>query len=183
MTPAEVERLASSGAVAGLCPITEGNLGDGVADAARFIAAGGAFGIGTDSNVRISAAEELRQLEYSQRLRDRARNVIAGAAPSTGRALFAGAVRGGSRALGVPEAHAGIAVGAAADFFSLNPGSVSLAERRGDALLDSFVFAGGQDCIDAVWRGGVKVVSGGRHRAREAVGARYRAALARILRT
>jgi formimidoylglutamate deiminase len=181
MTPTEVERLAVSGAVAGLCPITEANLGDGIADGARFIAGGGAFGIGTDSNVRISAAEELRQLEYSQRLRDRARNVIAGAAPSTGRSLFVGAVRGGSRALGLPEAHTGIAVGAPADFFSLNPGSVTLAERRGDALLDSYVFAGGHDCIDAVWRGGVKVVSGGRHRARDAVGARYRAALARIV--
>jgi formimidoylglutamate deiminase len=182
MTPAEVERLAASGAVAGLCPITEANLGDGIADAASFVAGGGTFGIGTDSNVRISAAEELRQLEYSQRLRDRARNVIAGAAPSTGRALFAGAVRGGSRALGMAETHAGIAVGAPADFLSLNPDSVALAERRGDALLDSFVFAGGHDCIDAVWRAGVKVVSGGRHRARDAIGARYRAALARILR-
>jgi formimidoylglutamate deiminase len=179
MTPSEVERLAASGAVAGLCPITEANLGDGIADAARFIAGGGAFGIGTDSNVRISAAEELRQLEYSQRLCDRARNVIAGDAPSTGRALFSGAVRGGSRALGMQ--HAGIAVGAPADFFSLNPDSVTLAGRRGDALLDSLVFAGGHDCIDAVWRGGVRVVSGGRHRARDAVGVRYRAALARIL--
>jgi formimidoylglutamate deiminase len=179
MTPTEVERLAASGAAAGLCPITEANLGDGIADGARFIAGGGAFGIGTDSNVRISAAEELRQLEYSQRLRDRARNVIAGDVPSTGRALFAGAMRGGSRALGME--HAGIAVGAAADLFSLNPDSVTLAGRHGDALLDSLVFAGGHDCIDAVWRGGVKVVSGGRHRARDAVSARYRAALARLL--
>jgi formimidoylglutamate deiminase len=186
MTETEIARLAASGAVAGLCPVTECNLGDGISDASRFIAAGGEFGIGTDSNVRISVAEELRQLEYSQRLRDRARNVIAsgpssdGPVESTGRALFDGALRGGSRALGaLMVGPVGIEVGAPADIISLDATSPSLVERRADALLDSFVFAGGG--IDGVWRGGVKVVAHGRHVARERLEARYRAALARLL--
>jgi formiminoglutamate deiminase len=181
MTEIEIARLAPTGAVAGLCPVTEANLGDGIAGANRFIAAGGAFGIGTDSNVRISVAEELRQLEYSQRLRDRARNVIAGAqSPSTGRALFDGALFGGSRALGaLMVGPVGIEVGAPADIVSLDAASPSLMERRGDALLDSLVFAGGG--IDGVWRGGVKVVAGGRHVARARLEARYRTALARLI--
>ena len=181
MTETESARLAASGAVAGLCPVTEANLGDGISDASRFVAAGGAFGIGTDSNVRISVAEELRQLEYSQRLRDRARNVIADPrSPSTGRALFDGALRGGSRALGaLMVGPVGIEVGAPADIVSLDAASPALVERRADALLDSYVFAGGG--IDGVWRGGVKVVAGGRHIARERLAARYRAALARLL--
>ena len=186
MTETEISRLAASGAVAGLCPVTEANLGDGISEASRFIAAGGAFGIGTDSNVRIDAAEELRLLEYSQRLRDRARNVIAdrsmseGRGRSTGRVLFDGALRGGSRALGALMAGpAGIEVGAPADIVSLDAASPSLMERRADALLDSFVFAGAG--IDGVWRAGVKVVAGGRHVARERLEARYRKVLARLI--
>src|SRR4029077_5908543 len=105
MTDEEIVRLARSGAVAGFCPITEANLGDGISPAAPFIAAGGTLGIGTDSNVLISAREELRSLEYSQRLRDRARNVLAAQSPhSTGRTLFAHAHRGGARALGMAAA-------------------------------------------------------------------------------
>ena len=90
MTADEIARLARSGAVAGFCPVTEANLGDGIAPAAPYLGAGGTLGIGTDSNVRISVCEELRQLEYGQRLRDRARNVLAAqSAHSTGRTLFA----------------------------------------------------------------------------------------------
>jgi formiminoglutamate deiminase len=182
LTDGEVTRLAASGAVAGFCPVTEANLGDGIAPARPLIAADGAFGIGTDSNVAIGAYEELRQLEYCQRLRDRARNVIShGVVRSTGRVLFDGAVRGGARALGLAPAQAGIAVGAPADFVSLDLGSPALAERRDDALLDSLIFAGGSRCIDAVWRAGVKLVENGRHRARDAVAVSFRAALARVL--
>ena len=88
MTEAETDRFAASGAVAGLCPITEANLGDGVFDARRFLNAGGRFGIGSDSNVLIGVADELRQLEYSQRLARRERNVLGKANGSTGRRLF-----------------------------------------------------------------------------------------------
>ena len=172
--------ISASGAVAGFCPVTEANLGDGIAPAAPWLAAGGLFGIGTDSNVSISVRDELRQLEYAQRLRDRARNVVAGLVPSTGRALFEGALQGGSRALG--QQGAGLAVGSAADFFTLDTDSPALAEREGDALLDSFIFGNGHSAIDGVWRAGHKVVTRGAHHAREAIVRRYRVTLTRLLR-
>jgi len=182
VTDEECAGLAASGAVAGLCPITEANLGDGIFPAPKYLAARGAFGIGTDSNVSIGVADELRQFEYSQRLRDRARNVIgAGNSQTTGRLLFEGAIRGGAQALGVGPA-TGIAQGAAADFVSLNPDSPALAFREGDALLDSLIFAGGADCIDSVWRAGRKLVSGGQHLERGAIAQEYRATLRRLLR-
>ena len=179
---AEISRLAASGAVAGLCPITEANLGDGIFPAVDYLGAGGRFGIGTDSNVSLSVADELRQLEYSQRLRDRARNVVPGVTASTGRSLFEGAWRGGSQALGV-KSSAGIITNAPADFFSLNGEKPAFAQRREDALLDSFVFAGVRDAVDGVWRAGRQWVSNGRHLAREQAATAYRAALARLLRT
>jgi formimidoylglutamate deiminase len=178
----EISRLAQSGTVAGLCPVTEANLGDGIFPATRFLAAGGRFGIGTDSNVSIAVNDELRQLEYSQRLNTRTRNVVAGQSPSTGHALFTGAQRGGSQALGVPADRAGIVPGAPADFFSLNTATPMFAERTADSLLDSFVFAGARDCIDGVWRAGRKLVSSGRHHARDDAASACRAALARLLR-
>ena len=103
MNDEETRRLARSGAVAGLCPVTEANLGDGVFNAPLFLAAGGAFGVGSDSNVLIGAAAELRQLEYAQRLRDRARNLFARGGGSTGRALYDGALAGGAQALARPS--------------------------------------------------------------------------------
>ncbi len=182
MTEEEVRRLAVCGAVAGLCPITEANLGDGIAAAQDFVAAGGVIGIGTDSNVLIGVNAELRQLEYSQRLRDRARNVIApGEHASTGRGLFDATVRGGARALGVAAANSGVVLGAAADFVALDGQLPALAGRSGDALIDSFVFASAHPGVGEVWRAGRKVVSGGRHVAREAVAARYCAAVERVL--
>ncbi|NJM30968.1 MAG: amidohydrolase family protein [Rhizobiales bacterium] len=100
MTEAETQRLARSGVIAGLCPMTEANLGDGIFPARRFLAEGGSFAIGTDSQINVSAADDLRQLEYSQRLRDLERNVLAdGPGRSTGRRLFDAALTGGARAL------------------------------------------------------------------------------------
>lgn len=181
MTEAETARFAASGAVAGLCPITEGNLGDGVSPATGFLGGGGTFGIGTDSNVLISVAQELRQLEYTQRLRDRMRNVLAGGPNrSTGRTLFDAALNGGAQSMGL---RAGIEVGAPADMFSLATGNAIFAGRAGDQLLDTFIFAGGDRCIDRVWRAGRRVVTGGRHVHRESTEARYRASLARLLQT
>jgi formimidoylglutamate deiminase len=176
----EIARLARSGAVAGFCPVTEANLGDGISPASGYISAGGAFGLGTDSNVRIDVSEELRLLEYSQRLRDRARNVITRAGvQSTGRVLFEGAVSGGARALGVQ--HAGMIEGASADFLSLDAESPTLVERQGDAVLDSFIFAG-RRVIDGVWRAGRKLVADGEHVARAEIARRFAAAVARVLR-
>jgi formiminoglutamate deiminase len=180
VTAEETQRLARSGAVAGLCPVTEANLGDGLFPAHAFIAAGGAFGVGSDSNVAIDASAELRLLEYGQRLQQRARNVFAHAADTshTGRVLFDGAVRGGAQALGVA---AGIAVGAPADVVALNTERACFIGRKGDSELDSWIFASGAGCIDRVWRAGDCVVSAGQHRARAEIEARYRATLEALL--
>jgi cytosine/adenosine deaminase-related metal-dependent hydrolase len=165
--------------VAGFCPVTEANLGDGISPAAPYIREKGCFGIGTDSNVLISVSEELRQLEYGQRLRERARNVIAQErVHSTGRALFEGALLGGARATGQV---AGIASGASADFFSLDREAPSLVSRDGDALIDSFVFGGDRRAIDCVWCAGRKVVVQGRHIEHSAIETNYRRTLARLL--
>ncbi|WP_260928389.1 formimidoylglutamate deiminase [Novosphingobium sp. 9] len=167
MTEAETLALARSGAIAGLCPITEANLGDGLFPAQDFLAAGGRYGIGSDSNVLIDCAEELRLLEYGQRLVHRARNVMAtGSGRSTGADLYAAALDGGGAALGRTG---GIAVGHGADLVSLRLDHPSMAHREGDAIMDSFVFAGGRAAIDCVWRHGEKVVVNGRHRLRESV--------------
>eukprot|EP01035_Chromulina_nebulosa_P052600 gene52600-71767_t len=133
--------MARSGAIAGLCPITEANLGDGTFAAPLFGEHGGRFGVGSDSNVLIGLPDELRQLEYSQRLAHRARNVLAVAGGSTGRALFDAALDGGSVALGASASN--IAVGAAADLVSLDADNPSLAGKTGDAILDAWIFANG----------------------------------------
>jgi len=175
----EVPRLAASGAVAGLCPITEGNLGDGIFPAVDYLAAGGRFGVGTDSNILVDAAQELRALEYSQRLAQRARALLASdAAPFVGANLFANAVKGGAQALGVP---AGLAAGHAADIVSLDLDHPVFAGTDDATLLDRWIFAARSGAIDSVWRAGVKRVAHGRHVEGEAVGATYRACVARLL--
>ncbi|WP_296738270.1 formimidoylglutamate deiminase [Mesorhizobium sp.] len=171
MTEAETTAMARSGAIAGLCPITEANLGDGTFAAPLFIEHGGRFGVGSDSNVLIGLPDELRQLEYSQRLVHRARNVLARAGGSTGRALFDASLDGGSQALGAGPPR--IAAGAPADLVSLDAGHPSLAGKAGDAILDAWIFANGSK-VDCVWVHGQKQVSGGRHAKREAVAERFR---------
>ena len=180
-TDSEVNGMATSGAVVGLCPITEANLGDGIFPAQAFLRLKGRFGIGSDSNILLDGAEELRILEYSQRLAHRARNVLACAeGHSTGRSLLDEALTGGARALHSVLARdtsgawtGAIQPGASADIVSLNASHPVLAERSGDEILDSWIFAGGRAVVDCVWRAGVKVVNNGRHRRREALLARY----------
>ncbi|NSZ19153.1 formimidoylglutamate deiminase [Agrobacterium vitis] len=167
MTDDETMRMAKSGAIAGLCPITEANLGDGTFNADVFLGQGGRFGVGSDSNILIGIADELRQLEYSQRLAHRARNVMALPGGSTGRYLFDGAVNGGGAAL---MAESGLVVGKPADVVSLKPHhDLGLS---GDQILDSFIFANGA-AVDCVWVGGTKQVEAGRHIARERVAVRF----------
>ncbi len=174
----ETSRLAASRAVAGLCPITEANLGDGIFPTPSYLEAGGRFGIGTDSNILIDAASELRMLEYAQRLSARARNVLAAEeGASVGAALFKGALAGGAQALGA--APTALEVGARADILALDPDHPSLVGRRGDARLDSLVFAGAP--VTEVWCAGEQVVAEGRHRKAETIAARYRATLKRLL--
>ncbi|ESZ27600.1 formimidoylglutamate deiminase [Mesorhizobium sp. L2C084A000] len=174
MTDAETVAMARSGAIAGLCPITEANLGDGTFAAPLFRDHGGRFGVGSDSNVLIGLPDELRQLEYSQRLARRARNVLAVAGGSTGRALFDAALDGGSVALGAGAS--AIAAGASADLVSLDPKNPSLAGKTGDAILDAWIFANGGK-VDCVWVHGLKQVSGGRHVKREAIAGRFRSVM------
>jgi formimidoylglutamate deiminase len=179
-TSTEIRSVAESGAVAGLCPVTEANLGDGTFNAPEFIDRGGVYGVGSDSNVLIGLTEELRQLEYSQRLALNARNVMASdAVASTGRALFAGALRGGSRALGVAEV--GLAEGALADIVSLDADHVALAGRSHDAIFDSWIFGAGRELVDCVWACGRKLVEGGRHHGRIPVALRFRRTIERLL--
>ncbi|WFU59114.1 formimidoylglutamate deiminase [Bradyrhizobium pachyrhizi] len=180
MTEQEVTALARSGAVAGLCPVTEASLGDGIFSAREFLAAGGRFGIGTDSNVLVGVADELRQLEYGQRLKHRERNVLSGRpGTSTGRALFDQALAGGAQALA--QTKAGLAPGARADIVSLDTAHPSLAGRSGDAVLDGWLFATGSDAIDCVWAGGDKVVAGGRHRLRDKAREQFNASVRRLV--
>jgi formimidoylglutamate deiminase len=178
----ETSRLAATGAVAGLCPITESNLGDGIFPALEFLGCKGAFGIGSDSNVLIDVAEELRLLEYSQRLLHRRRNVLAGTSvPSTGRRLYVDALAGGSQALRGANAKCGLVAGAPADIVSLDADSPSLISRKEDAVLDGWIFASRHPLVDCVWRHGSKVVADGLHAHHDLITARYRETLGRLL--
>ena len=189
-TDTEVRAMARSGTIVGLCPTTEANLGDGVFPAPEFLRLEGSFGIGSDSNILLDGAEELRTLEYSQRLALRARNVLStGEGRSTGRSLLEGALSGGARALhstrgsGARGSRTGVLrAGASADIVSLNAQHPALAERSEDEILDSWIFAAGRAVVDCVWRAGVKVVINGRHHRRDALLARYRHALRELLR-
>ena len=126
----------------------------------------------------IDAAEELRLLEYGQRLQLRGRNVLSPGDLSSGRWLYQQAGEGGAQALGV---QAGLSVGAAADLLELDARHPALLNRSGDALLDSWLFAARNGALRSVWRNGRALVRDGRHVNRDAISARYRAALARIL--
>ncbi len=177
MTQAETARLARSGAVAGLCPITEANLGDGLFPAPVYMAEGGRFGVGSDSNVRIDAAEELRTLDYGQRLRDGVRCALAESG-STGAALYAAALAGGAQALGRDSG--AVETGRWGDLMALDLRDVALDGLEGDALLDAWVFAGAPRPL-AVWSAGRAVVSEGRHPRREAAAAAFVAARRALL--
>jgi formimidoylglutamate deiminase len=178
MLPHETTGLAASKAVAGLCPITESSLGDGIFDGVDYLAAGGRFGVGSDSNIRIALSEELRTLEYSQRLRDRGRAMLARAGASTGRVLFEGAVHGGAQA--ARRASGALAPGLWADLVALDGVAIDLEGRRGDEILDGLIFAGDDRLVSDVWSAGRHVVAGGRHRAHADIKGRYRATMARL---
>ncbi|MFQ5439034.1 MAG: formimidoylglutamate deiminase, partial [Paracoccaceae bacterium] len=161
MSSAETVGLAASGAVAGLCPITEANLGDGIFDGVRFLKSGGTLAIGSDSNIRISLCEELRLLEYSQRLRERSRVMLAKHGASNGRTLLEAAARGGARAIGRDSGS--IAPGKWADIIGLSSDHPDLDGLSGDTLLDTFLFARDERQIAHVWSAGRHLVRNGRH--------------------
>lgn len=179
MTGEETRRMAEAGIVAGLCPITEANLGDGPFNGPQFLRAGGTFGIGSDSNVRIALGEELRTLEYSQRLRDLARNVMVNKAGSVGEALYLGAAKGGGRAL---RREAGrITEGCLADLVAIDSAHPTLYGLRSAQLIDGLVFAAGGEVVTDLWSAGRHAVRGGVHQKRDVITAEYRKAMDSLL--
>lgn len=180
-TAEEVRRLAATGAVAGLCPTTEANLGDGLFPAGDFLDAGGRFGIGSDSHVSVSPVEELRWLEYGQRLRTGRRGVLARAAHggSVGATLLHGALDGGARAMARPIGR--LEAGCRADLVVLDARLPALVDRPDTRLLDAVVFAGNDNPVRDVMAGGRWVVTDRRHAGEEAVLAAYRKAVAELL--
>lgn len=178
MKPDETVALAKTGAVAGLCPITEASLGDGIFDGVRWLNATGQIAIGSDSNIRISLSEELRQLEYSQRLRDKGRAVLADPGGSTARRLYDATLSGGAQAMG--RKSGAIAPGYLADLVALDGNATDLIGRGQDTALDTWVFTTGDDLVSDVWSAGRHVVQNGQHIARQSITQSYRACLSRL---
>ncbi|MFQ5568097.1 MAG: formimidoylglutamate deiminase [Rhodothermales bacterium] len=179
MTPDETTALAETGVVAGLCPTTEANLGDGLFPTAAFLKAGGRFGLGSDSHISVSPSEELRLLEYEQRLTRHQRNVLhTGDSPSVGMGLYAAALEGGARAVG--RAVGRLAPGYRADLVVLDADQPLLYGKTDDRVVDTYVFAGGGELVRDVIVGGNHVIQEGRHPSEEAIAARYRAAVASL---
>jgi formimidoylglutamate deiminase len=178
MEPHEVKMLAKTQAVAGLCPITESSLGDGIFEGANWMSNNGNIAIGSDSNVRISLSEELRTLEYSQRLRDRSRAVLANSHQSTGRRLFEGICKGGAQAAGRKTGL--IKEGYLADLLALNTNHVDLERHKEDTLLDSYIFSGDDRMISDVWSAGRHLVKDGEHILRTEITRAYKKATKKL---
>ena len=179
MTADETTKMAKSGAVAGLCPVTEANLGDGPFNGPGYLDAGGAFGVGSDSNVLVSLTEELRTLEYSQRLRDVARNVMVVGEGSVGDTIYTGAAKGGAQALGRGAGE--IAVGELADVVAIDSAAPSMCALRQDQILDGLVFAAKDDVVTDVWSAGRHAVQSGRHVKRDDIVAAYKLAMQSLM--
>jgi formimidoylglutamate deiminase len=175
----ELKSVAERGATIGVCPTTEANLGDGVFPLVRFLQAGGRFGIGSDSNISVSPVEELRWLEYTQRLKHRRRNVAATASSSTGARLYQEALSGGAAALG--RNIGSLRPGHRADLIVLDLDNPLLVGRKGDGLLDAFVFAGNANPVRHVMVGGRWVIQDGRHPLEEPVAADFARVIERLV--
>jgi formimidoylglutamate deiminase len=172
LTKNEVAGIAASGAVAGICTTTEGNLGDGFFDLPAYIAEHGRFGIGSDSHVSQSPIEELRWLEYGQRLRLQGRNIaqIAGQR-RVGDFLWQACLQGGAQASGRRVGQ--LASGKRADFLIMDDSHPNLQELAAAELLNSWIFSGNDNLVRAVFVGGKQVVQGGRHVDQERIQSAY----------
>ena len=177
---AEVAGTARSGATVAICPTTEANLGDGLFRLRDYLDAGGAWGIGSDSHISVSPVEELRWLEYGQRLATRRRNIATSPqVRSVGETLLGGVSASAAASTGhttdsVRDAQPG-------DAFSLSMDSPVMAGADDGNAIDRWMFSGNRPLVDRVWVGGKCVVEGGRHRAADEVAQRYRVAMARLL--
>ena len=179
LTEAETAQIAASGAVVGLCPTTEANLGDGVFPLPAYMDAGGTLGIGSDSHISISPVEELRWLEYGQRLQTRHRNIASRrSGDSVGETLWRAALRGGAQASGAPIGE--LREGARADLIVLDDASPLLAARDEHSVLDSFLFAGNTPLVRDVMTGGRWQVRGFHHFDEERIAARYQQAVTEL---
>jgi formimidoylglutamate deiminase len=170
----EIDAVAATGAQLVICPSTEANLGDGLSDVSHWLSASVGMAIGSDSHVCRTWREELRWLEYGQRLHLQQRNVCAAPAlgvPSTAQRLFDAALAGGGRAAGLGKQ--GLVVGARADLVVLNPRCPGLLGVPMDYALDAMVFAADGDAIDAVYVAGKQMVRHGKHVAKDAIAQRY----------
>jgi len=163
----------------GLCPITESNLGDGIFDGVTYHEHSGSWGVGTDSNVRISLGEELRTLEYSQRLKEHGRAIYADQQRSTGRVLYDFALHGGARSL--QRDTGSLAVGKTADLLALDAESTAFIAVEEDNWLDAWMFASDDRLITDVWSSGRHVVKDGRHIERENIARRYRETMTTLM--
>jgi formimidoylglutamate deiminase len=182
----EIQALAKSGATVAICTTTEANLGDGLFPLRAYLDAGGQFGVGSDSHISVSPVEELRWLEYGQRLSVRRRNIaVQTHLSSTGECLYAHALAGGAlgtmQSVGWFEGGDANAPGTRADFLVLDEHAPELAGATPANLLDRWIFSGNRNLVRETWVGGERVVQDGRHRYRDAVESRYRRALATLL--
>ena len=178
MIPEETQNVAKSGAVVGLCPITEANLGDGVFDGSGLLSSGGKYGIGSDSNVFIALTEELRLLEYSQRFVRKERNVMTSNSGSVGRALYNEALVGGAQALG--RKSGSLSPGNWADIVSLDAEALSLWGCSDDEFLDRWIFTSDDSLVCEVWSAGRQMVVHGQHIHHKEIEQRYRTVIQQI---
>jgi formiminoglutamate deiminase len=181
MSHDETTALARSGAIAGLCPVTEGNLGDGIFSASDFITSGGRYGLGSDSNIRISLTEEMRLLEYSQRFKERRRAVMRRDPGSVGHALFQNILGGGAAALQRPSGQ--IAPGFWADMIALDADTILPFVPSSDQWMDHWIFVSGDTAVQDVWSAGRPMVQQGSHIHRESISAAFRETMARLMET
>ena len=180
MTEAETQGLAAAGVVAGLCPTTEANLGDGIFPLLKYLERDGVFAIGSDSHISVSPVEELRWLEYGQRLTHRARTLVRSAEiPSVGAALYDRALSGGAQSMG--RSCGRLETGMRADLLVLDGYSPCLEGKVRDHILDSLIFAGNENQVKDVMVGGRWVVKNRHHKRQEKIYERYRKVLRKLL--
>jgi formimidoylglutamate deiminase len=180
LTAEETVRIARSGATVAICPTTEANLGDGLFPLRDYLDAGGAWGIGSDSHISVSPVEELRWLEYGQRLHTRHRNIaVGGEGDSVGETLLHGTLGSGAHATGQPVGV--FAPQMAADWIALDAKAPAFAGARPADVVDRWLFSGNRNLVREVRVAGETVVSEGRHRDAEAIAARYRQAVEKLL--
>jgi len=175
LTGDEVRGIAARGATVAICPTTEANLGDGLFPLRDYLDAGGRWGIGSDSHVSVSPVEELRWLEYGQRLATRHRNIaVAAGSPSVGGTLVRGVRDSAADATGFADS--------TGDVVLLDAEAPALAGATPDDVVDRWLFAGNRPLVDRVRVAGREVVSGGLHVDGEAIARRYGQTLRQLLR-